>query len=88
MARWVDEHGIPVDDRGRYDAADISWEILEALPDLAIGQADSLKIETAEGIGRQRVWISRCTRADGEHCDHHVTVETYNGNRWDTTSEN
>jgi hypothetical protein len=84
MTRWEDEHGIPCDPRNGYDAGAILWEELDALPTLTQGQADDLKIET----DRQRVWLSRCTTLDGEHCDHHVTVETYNGQRWETTSEN
>lgn len=84
MARWQDENGIPLDDRRRYDAALIDWEVLDALPTLGVGQADDRKIDN----GRQRVWLARSTRADGEHCDHHVTVESYDGDRWVTTSEN
>lgn len=44
---------------------------LEALPTLAVGQADDLKIET-ESV---RVWLSRCTIEDGEPYNNKVTVE-------------
>jgi hypothetical protein len=84
MTRWQDEHGIPVDDAGRYDAALIDWELLDEIPTIHDSWTAELKIET----DRQRVWLERTTTADGEHCDHHITVETYDGNRWVTTSEN
>lgn len=46
---------------------------LQAMPTLVVGQADNLKIDDPEeGI---RVWLSRCTVADGESYDHKVTVE-------------
>lgn len=48
-------------------------ETLYALPTLAQGQSDNLKIETPD----VRVWLSRCTRADGARYNHAVTVETY-----------
>lgn len=77
---------IALDDRGGFVADDIRWEVLEALPTLNQGYTADLKIETDEP--RQRVWLERTTTADGEHCDHHVTVETYDGRAWVTTSEN
>jgi hypothetical protein len=44
---------------------------LEALPILATGQADDLKIDTED----TRVWISRCGVEDGEPYPNKVTVE-------------
>lgn len=84
MARWQDENGIPVDGDGRYLAEAIDWKILEEMPTLNQGYTADLKIET----DWQRVWLERTTTADGEHCDHHVTVESYDGRAWVTTSEN
>lgn len=57
---------------------DVPLEELEELPDLAIGQADSLKIESDS----ERVWLSRCTMADGEPWDNKVTVERRFGGSW------
>lgn len=87
MTRWTDYFGIPLDDNGKYDAALIEWDELHVLPTISQGYTADLKIETTQGV-RQRVWLERTTMADGEHCDHHITVETYNGDRWITTSEN
>lgn len=84
MTKWQDEHGIPVDHVGSYDAGDIDWRVLDAVPTIHQGYTADLKIET----GHQRVWLERTTTADGEHCDHHVTVETNYGRGWVTTSEN
>lgn len=56
---------------------------LAALPTLAVGQADDLKIDNGDGV---RVWLSRMTRADGEHCNHHVSVERFDGERWVTVA--
>ena len=55
-------------------------EELEAMPTLCVGQADNLKVET----DNTRVWLSRCTVADGEPFDNKVTVEelTKDG-RWE-----
>jgi hypothetical protein len=50
-----------------------SLDTLRDMPDLAIGQADSLKVEKI-GV---RVWLSRCTVADGEPFDNKVTVERF-----------
>lgn len=46
---------------------------LEALPTLAQGQADDLKIETAT----RRIWLSRMTVADGMEYDNQVSIEEY-----------
>lgn len=91
MANWQDENGIPLrtPELG-YDAGLIDWRTLENMPTIHQGFTADLKIETRDGAGlsTQRVWLERTTTADGEHCDHHITVETYNGDRWVTTSEN
>jgi len=57
---------------------------LQALPTLAVGQADDLKLEN---FPEPRVWLSRCTTADGEPYDHKVTVERFDGARWRTVEE-
>jgi hypothetical protein len=44
---------------------------LEALPTIHAGHTDDLKVETAT----ERLWLSRCTVADGEPCNNKVTVE-------------
>ena len=51
---------------------------LEAMPTLATSQADSLKVDT----GDTRVWLSRCTVADGEPYNNKVTVEILKNGRW------
>ena len=51
---------------------------LRAMPTLATGQADDLKIETAD----HRLWLSRCTVEDGAPCNNKVTVERRAGNAW------
>lgn len=51
---------------------------LEAMPTLAVGQADNLKVDT----GSTRVWLSRCTVEDGEPFDNKVTVERIKDGRW------
>lgn len=43
------------------------------MPTLTVGQADDLKIETEDF----RIWLSRCSVADGEPYDNKVTVEMY-----------
>lgn len=55
---------------------------LDKLPTLAVGQADDLKIETAD----RRIWLSRCGVEDGEPYPNKVSVEEYNAvtNRWET----
>jgi hypothetical protein len=50
----------------RYTASE-----LEAMPTLAVGQADDLKVDT----GSVRVWLSRCGIADGMKYNNQVTVE-------------
>lgn len=57
---------------------------LEALPTLATGQVDNLKVDT----GYSRVWLCRCGIADGMPADHWVTVETLSRlGRWETVDE-
>lgn len=53
---------------------------LEGLPTLCTGQAEDLKLETAN----IRVWLSRCKKEDGEPYDNKVTVEQYIDGRWVT----
>lgn len=48
---------------------------LEPLPTLATGQADDLKVEGEDSCGPYRVWLSRCSKADGEPYDNKVTIE-------------
>ena len=55
-------------------------EELQALPTLATGQADSLKIDS-DGI---RVWLCRCGLDDGMPYDNQVTVERLAAGRWIT----
>ena len=53
-----------------------SLKHLEAMPTLATGQADDLKIEILGSAGEGvRVWLSRCTVEDGEPYNNKVTVE-------------
>ena len=53
-------------------------EELEKMPTLAVGQADNLKVDD----GKQRVWLSRCTIADGEPFNNKVTVEKLSNGKW------
>jgi len=53
-------------------------EYLKSLPTLATGQADDLKIEEEY----TRVWLSRCTVADGEPYNNKVTVERLINGQW------
>jgi len=84
MTNWSDEHGIRLDARLRYRAELIDWRTLDAIPTLHEGYTADLKIE-AEG---QRVWLERVTTADGEHCDHHITVEVLVNGSWIESSTN
>lgn len=63
------------------------WSLneLRKLPTLATGQADDLKLEDLD-LG-YRVWLSRCSIADGEPYNNKVSVERYVGNRWKTVRE-
>jgi len=56
---------------------------LETMPTLCVGQADNLKIDT----GTRRVWLSRCTVADGEPYNNKVTVERLINGCWDTVDQ-
>jgi len=60
--------------------AHYTLEQLENLEDLCIGQADTLKIETAD----TRVWLSRCTIEDGEPYNNKVTLEKCVNGNWRT----
>jgi hypothetical protein len=51
---------------------------------LCTSQADSLKIDDGDGY---RVWLSRCTVADGEPYNNKVTVEQLVGGYWKTVRE-
>lgn len=51
---------------------------LQRLPTLSTGQADDLKIDDEE----TRVWLSRCTVADGEPYNNKVTIERLTDGRW------
>lgn len=57
---------------------DYSLSELEEMPTLSQGQADDLKLDD----GRERVWLSRCTMADGEPCNNKVTIEHLIDGRW------
>jgi len=59
---------------------DYTLEELEALPTLAVGQADNLKVDT----GKVRIWLSRCTVADGEPYNNKVTEEHLIKGKWRT----
>jgi hypothetical protein len=69
---WPLKKGRPYD---RYSLAE-----LEALPTLAEGQADDLKIET----GEYRVWLARTGVEDGEPFDNKVTIEADFDGTWQT----
>ena len=45
---------------------------LQSLPTLCVGQSCDLKIDNS----KNRIWLSRCTVADGEPYDNKVTVES------------
>jgi hypothetical protein len=55
-----------------------SLDELEAMETLAVGQADDLKVD----LGEVRIWLSRCGIEDGEPCNNKVTIEEYDGQRW------
>ena len=56
---------------------------IEALPTMSVGQEADLKIDT----GKMRVWLSRCTVADGMPYNNQVTVEKLKDGRWLTLEE-
>ena len=62
-----------------------SIEELEALPTLAVGQSCNLKHDS----GVVRVWLSRCTVADGEPYNNKVTVEVLDpeSGKWEVEAE-
>lgn len=64
---------------------DHNAEELRALPTLAVGQADDLKIDQ----GGYRVWISRCGLADGAQYEDTVFVEMLEepSGQWTTIAE-
>lgn len=65
---------------GYYKTWAYTARYLRSLPTLSTGQADDLKIDD----GEHRVWLSRCTVADGEPYDDKVTVETLERGKWST----
>lgn len=54
---------------------------LEEMPTISTGQTDDLKVDT----GKVRVWLSRCTIADGEPYNNKVTIEVWFNNKWRIT---
>ena len=56
---------------------------LQAMPTLAVGQTDDLKIDD----GEYRTWLARTTIEDGETYNNRVSVERFNGNRWVVVQE-
>ncbi len=56
-------------------------EELEAMPTLAVGQADDLKVDT----GEERVWLSRCGAEDGQI--YRIGHEHLIDGRWVVVSE-
>ena len=56
----------------------IDYQQLEAMPALCTGQAADLKIDT----GNVRVWLSRCSIADGELDPVQVEVLDEENGRW------
>lgn len=60
-------------------------EELSQLPVTCRSQADNLHYEDEEEDGTPiRFWLSRCGVADGEPYENTVTIEVYDGDRWDT----
>lgn len=51
---------------------------LQQMPTLSVGQADNLKVDT----GTERLWLSRCTVADGEPYNNKVTIEKLINGVW------
>lgn len=51
---------------------------LQALPTLKQSHTDNLKKDT----GKERVWLSRMTVADGMPYNNQVTVEVYSNGKW------
>lgn len=64
---------------------DYTLKQLQARKTIAQGQADDLKIETAQ----HRVWLSRMTIEDGMPYNNQVTVERFNtvSGNWLTVDE-
>lgn len=56
---------------------------LDELPRLAQGQAADLKID-ADGV---RFWQHRTGLLDGEPFENTISVEQYDGERWETVAE-
>ena len=60
-----------------------SAQELEGMPTLCTGQADDLKYDD----GKTRVWLSRCTKDDGEPYNNKITIERLRGGRWEIEDE-
>lgn len=56
---------------------------LEAIETLSVGQSDDLKLDTQT----TRVWLSRCTIADGMPYNNQVTIENFINDRWVTVHQ-
>lgn len=59
-----------------------SLKKLLAMPTLAIGQTDDLKIDE----GSIRIWVSRLTVEDGMPYNHQLTIEHKREGVWETES--
>lgn len=84
----LDDEVRRAEERERADAEardPLTWTAVEldALTTLCVSQADDLKVDA----GDTRVWLSRCSAADGEPFDNKVTVERLTNGRWETVSE-
>lgn len=65
-------------------AHNYTLEELQALPTLAQGQTDNLKVEFAS-MGREidtRVWLARTGVEDGEPYDNRVSIEKLRDGAW------
>ena len=55
-----------------------SLKELKAMDTISSSQADDLKFDD----GKNRVWLARTGKADGEPYDNKVTVEQLKGGKW------
>lgn len=58
--------------------ADELADMFFSSPTIHVGQYDNLKHQDP----KVRVWVSRMAKEDGMPFDNAVTIETYDGNRW------
>ena len=56
---------------------------LQAMPTISQGHMDNLKVQTED----TKVWLSRMTIEDGMKYNNQVTVEKYNGDKWETIAQ-